>query len=47
MADLVARALDLSVTWWLTYTALVVLTGAMVLAWLARWGSEWDRERGG
>lgn len=46
IGELLEGALRLSVTWWLTFTALVVLTGALILWWLARAGEVFDRERG-
>lgn len=44
IADLVARALELSVTWWLTMSALVALTVAMLVWWASAYGDERDRE---
>lgn len=46
MAELLARALELSVTWWLTFTSLVIVTAVLVVAWLVRYADEWDREHG-
>lgn len=44
---LVSRALELSAVWWLTMTALVIVTGSLLVWWLAAYGTEWDREHDG
>lgn len=44
IAELLERALALSVTWWLTMTALVVLTAGLLVWWASAYADERDRE---
>lgn len=46
IGELLERACELSVAWWLTVGALYLLAVPLLLAWLARWGEDFDDRRG-